>query len=201
MTGLTSAASSPRLLNGVVPARTAHTLGNDEDWGGQAYDTIRNAAAPASRGYQRPFRPRQRGVRWPRMPWPCRNGLKTSTDPLVFPIRGGVVIDPTRPDTGQWALVFAMRPITEKEVRHLRITADRLRALTPDLTWAESRWTDMSYQHRSERHIGPAAQAVLAIGRLEPHPSLGHPRGKHRPDRRLRHVSAGARAARSNDST
>ena len=42
MTGLTSAASSPRLLNWVVPARTDHTLGTDEDWGGQAYDTQRS---------------------------------------------------------------------------------------------------------------------------------------------------------------
>ena len=42
MTRLTSAASSPRLLNGVVRARTDHTLGNNEDWGGQAYDTQRS---------------------------------------------------------------------------------------------------------------------------------------------------------------
>ena len=38
MTGLTSAASSPRLLNWVVPARAAHVTGTDEVWSGPAYD-------------------------------------------------------------------------------------------------------------------------------------------------------------------
>ena len=198
MTRLTSAASSPRLLNWVVRARMAHTLGNDEDWGGQAYDTQRS-------GTRKPGVPTTIQAEAERGPL-AQDAMALpewykGKHPLVFPIRGGVVIDPTRPDTGQWALVFAMRPITEKEVRHLRITADRLRALTPDLTWAESRWTDMSYQHPPERHAGPAAQAALAIGRLERPPSLVHPQGEHRPDRCLRHVSAGARAARSNDST
>jgi hypothetical protein len=39
---------------------------------------------------------------------------------------------------GRWAVVSGLLPLTDKERRHLRITADRLRAQAPDLAWVES---------------------------------------------------------------
>jgi hypothetical protein len=50
----------------------------------------------------------------------------------------------TGADATAWASVFQILPMTVKELEHLRTTADRLRALAPDLAWAESLETDVA---------------------------------------------------------
>ena len=47
-------------------------------------------------------------------------------------------------DAAAWAVVFQILAMTIKELNHLRTTADRLRALAPDLAWAESLETDVA---------------------------------------------------------
>jgi hypothetical protein len=47
-------------------------------------------------------------------------------------------------DATAWAVVFQILPMTVKESEHLRATAERLRALAPDMAWAESLETDVA---------------------------------------------------------
>jgi hypothetical protein len=43
-----------------------------------------------------------------------------------------------RTGTDRWFIVGQLILVTEKEARHLRVTADRIRALDPDIAWVES---------------------------------------------------------------
>jgi hypothetical protein len=86
MTGPTSAASSPRLLDWVVPAPTADVLGNDVVWGGQAYDAQRD-------GTRKPWvsTSNQAEAEWgPRAQDAMALLERYSVKPLRFEIKGSV---------------------------------------------------------------------------------------------------------------
>ncbi len=44
----------------------------------------------------------------------------------------------TRTETDRWFIVGQLILVTDKEARHLRVTADRMSALVPDIAWVES---------------------------------------------------------------
>lgn len=51
--------------------------------------------------------------------------------------------DPAKARPDPWFLVSRLLPVTDKEARHLGITADRLRARQPDREWARSLEADI----------------------------------------------------------
>ena len=64
----------------------------------------------------------------------------------------------------RWFLVNQLIELTEKEVKHLRLTTNRLKALQPDLKWVESLEEEIEYAEMLDAFVSRFSRLQDTLG-------------------------------------